>query len=211
MLGRGPGATSRSRGPEAAAGGACERDPKPRTWGRARAVSRPVRGPRSPDGREVRRRREAGPGAQPEAGRRRGPRPLPGPLCLADLQAPTHPSPRPPGPPPCLFPPGLDLAPLWAPSVFPRRRRLLRTSGHVPEHGVRAELFIYSLLPAPTHSHSLHAFRVRILRETSRSPGIASPFPSRGLRPSQGPSLSPAPRDPLGALLEISLAWSEAS
>lgn len=92
-----PGSPNRSGGPEAAAGGAATEISVPERGRPARAASSPARGPGRPDGRGVRRRREAGPGVLPEVGRRRGPRSPPLPPSPWRASRPlTHPS-RPPG------------------------------------------------------------------------------------------------------------------
>lgn len=139
----------------------------------------------------MRRRREAGPGTPPEAGRRRGPRPLPRPLTLGRASRPqTHPS-----RPPRLrrFPPGLDLLPLRTPSAFPRRS-VLGTLGHPLEHVVLAKPFIYSLLHIQRQPL---APRVPILDtvQTSPVPGVCAPLtlvrtplPHRNFDPHWDPS-----------------------
>lgn len=120
--------------------------------------------------------------------------------CLAGLQAPDTPLSTPRGFFPDLFPPGPDLAPLQAPSVF-ARRSLLGTSGHLPEHVVLAEAFIYSLqVQTQNHSH------VRILETAGRlspprhlcvfGPRPASPAPSCNFDPHWNPSRAPLSSEP---------------
>lgn len=149
---------------------------------RAPAALSPARGPGRPDGREVRRRREAGPGAPPEAGRRRGPRHFPRPPSSGRVSRPqAHPSPHGGA---LWFPNELDLAPLRAPSPCPRQS-ILGTSGYPPEHRVKAEPFIYSLLH-PTR------FDFEYCGETFASQvSVPPPLPPRRSWSSLGPSLNP--------------------
>lgn len=90
--GRDPRARSRNPKPRQRQAALPERSKAP-TWGTGTSAASSARRPGRPNLREVRRRREAGPGAKPESRQRRGPWPFPrppSPWRASRLQ--THPS-----------------------------------------------------------------------------------------------------------------------
>lgn len=182
---RRPRAPSRSGGPAGRGVRRCDRNPRvPNAGVRCRPPPARPAGPGGrPDGREVRRRREAGPGAPPEAGRGRGPR------CVPGLRVPGGPpGPSAALPPPGLsgFPPGLDLARL--PGCLRRSRQSLLGTWGPPEYVV-----VSKAVDGLTSSHVLilNTAGGDLPLPGPHSPPQASSSPGPCLNPllSSGPSL----------------------